>query len=683
MKSVVTFFALFAVLALVNGALAAPFNPVPQKIDNGGDSLTVIVAGDERFSYVTTPAGELLVQGDDNLYYYADENGLPTAVKARDEAPKSKKARQLRPSVDRSRQMDAYRKLHPARVMPQDTAKAERAPWVPTRKDKSGSAKHSLLKMRPPNGHEKGENRFPVFLVEFSGQKNQDSVSVYNRLNKEGDTKGGYVGSVRDYFRDQSMGVFKPNFDLYFVTLNVDLANYINKEADFIKKAIEAVLQKYPGFDAKRYDSNNDGYVDMLSVLYAGKDFRANNTSFGGFHYQLKYARNVGEQNAGNGKKFDRYLIISQETYLFAVFLHEYSHGLGLKDHYCVHSDACNQDFTNSSNAAPGAHYWDVMATGMYTNSGISPPGYSAFERNFMGWLDYNELENSSDITVIPPLNTTNVAYKVSVKGNEDEWFVLENRQLSRWDAKLPNHGMLVWHIDYDDDAWFDDTMNDDPAHQRVDVVEAGTNRVPNYSAGFKVNYFTDDPFPGSSKVTQLDKFPTWGSSISFGLYSIVEKDSVVCFATSKDVRVDNCAYSAVSSSSAAPGSSSSGVRPHSSSSEAREPSSSSIAKSSSSRHRSSSSSYNVSSSSGPAVAAFVSGVGSCSLHIAGGKLRIEAPVEGEKLLQVFDLQGNLLEKDRFAGASAEFNLARFGGGARIVRVTGAGVSMVRSIYIH
>jgi hypothetical protein len=45
--------------------------------------------------------------------------------------------------------------------------------------------------------------------------------------------------------------------------------------------------------------------------------------------------------------------------------------------------------------------------------------------------MDYVELDPSVDITAIPPLNTSNVAYKVPVPSTEDEWFVLENRQLT------------------------------------------------------------------------------------------------------------------------------------------------------------------------------------------------------------------------------------------------------------
>ncbi len=31
-----------------------------------------------------------------------------------------------------------------------------------------------------------------------------------------------------------------------------------------------------------------------------------------------------------------------------------------------------------------------------------------------------------------------------------NEYYLLENRQLTGWDAYLPNAGMLIWHVDYD-----------------------------------------------------------------------------------------------------------------------------------------------------------------------------------------------------------------------------------------
>ena len=189
--------------------------------------------------------------------------------------------------------------------------------------------------------------------------------------------------------------------------------------------------------------------------------------------------------------------------------------------------------------------------------------------------------------------------------------------------------------------------------------------------------------------MTELSKFPTWVSSVPFGLYSITEKDGIVCLATQKGVKVDNCVYSNEPSSSSEARSSSSAVR-SSSSAHARS-SSSAHARSSSSAHvRSSSSSFLESSSSGAievsssgtTIASPVLGSGMFRLRLAGSHLHVEALTAGEKVLQVFDLQGNLLVREHFAGESAVLDLARFGRGARIVRVSGAGVSAVRAIHL-
>jgi hypothetical protein len=236
-----------------------------------------------------------------------------------------------------------------------------------------------------------------------------------------------------------------------------------------------------------------------------------------------------------------------------------------------------------------------------------------------------------------------------------------------------------VWHIDYDYDSWFNNTLNDNPAHQRVDVVEAGTIKVPDYSGGFRAKNFVDDPFPGSQNVTKLERFPTWKNSVSFGLFSITEKDTLVCFATRSGVRVDNCDYGAESSSSAVSSSSSANS---SSSVTPQNVTLSEVEGSSSSETSVSSNSELVESSSATTVASPVHGAGTFRLRVAGSRLHVEALVAGEKLLQVFDLQGNLLLQDRLAGESMEYDLAHFGHGARIVRVSGAGVSAVRAIHL-
>jgi hypothetical protein len=55
---------------------------------------------------------------------------------------------------------------------------------------------------------------------------------------------------------------------------------------------------------------------------------------------------------------------------------------------------------------------------------------------------------NLLDIT-IPPVETDPVVYKVWRDGIQgDEYFLLENRQPLLYDAMLPGHGLLIWHVD-------------------------------------------------------------------------------------------------------------------------------------------------------------------------------------------------------------------------------------------
>ena len=584
----------FALVVGVAGTLsvvsfAYPVNPSPRVVDNGGDSLTVRTLGDEHYRYTQTLDGFLVVADSAGIYYFADENGTASKFKAKNKGARSAAAEKFLNRLDSKKAFKKHRERHPDRhKLPMNAARAKRASWVPASSvmdgtETSGEKLPPVLRLPKAEGHANGTNRFPVLLIEDNSTKNLDSASLYAILNQENYTRNGYTGSVRDYFVDQSSGKFVPSFDIYLVKVNSSLSSYINRDYALIQEGIAQLKKKYTSFNAALYDSDNDGDIDAVPVLYAGAELSSGGKTLGGYQYELQW-NECGKQDAGGGKRFNSYFLIQQKEQLFPTFVHEFSHTMGLRDHYCVASDACYSQYQNSQYQAPGAHAWDVMATGMYNNNGLTPPNYSAFERNFMGWLDYTTLEDDFEVKMLPPLNSGNFA--LCVKASKDEWFVFENRQKVKWDGALPNHGMLVWHIDYNLQTWDNDVLNDDPAHQRVDVVEAGNKRVTEYYDGFGGyggGNLVDDPFPGSQNVTQLSPLNSWsGSQLLSGIFNITEKNTNVCFSTDQSVSVGNCEAEASSSSAAE----------ISSSSEPRS-SSSSVAKSSSSvRIRSSSSSW-------------------------------------------------------------------------------------------
>ena len=619
----------FIALTFVSSVSAYPLDPRPQTIDNDGDTLTIQKFGDEHYHYTRTIDGFLVVSNEEGVYYFANKNGESSTIKAKDEKFRDKHDIRFLDSIDRNEAFLQHRNKHPDQHRPPKSESTEkRAPWIPVGAP-SNSPRHLLLPS--PAKHSSGTNRFPLILVTTAGASNNlDSADFYNMANGDNYTKGGFTGSIKEYFSDQSLGKFVPSFDIYKVSVNKSLSSY--KSANY-QLAVDAIseLANIPGFSAAPYDADNNGEVDAVGILYSGKD----DSGVGGYNYKLQWD-NVRNLNVG-GKKFNTYFLLSQGTNPFPSIIHEFSHTMGLKDHYCVDHQGTGICKTVKGKQIPGAYAWDVMAIGMYNNDGKTPAGYSAFERNFMGWLDYTILEPSSEVTSVAPLNTHNTAYKIPVSNNDNEWFILENRQLTRWDAGLPNHGLLIWHIDYDEYKWSENNLNSDAQHQNVDIVEAGNLYVTDYYDKYTPTHQKDDPFPGSQNITAYGPFTSWaGVSQNIQLYSITENGENVCFATSSGVNVGNCLP----------------------------------ARSSSSETSSSSSSSSSNDSTTGITGTFRSSV---SVSLSGSTLHVLTATESSKEIILFDLQGNVLQKKKFKGRSGTMELDCKERGPKIVRILDSG----------
>ena len=109
------------------------------------------------------------------------------------------------------------------------------------------------------------------------------------------------------------------------------------------------------------------------------------------------------------------------------------------------------------------------------------------------------------------------VGYKIVNPENEDEYYVLENRQPSGWDTFMGRgteerrmHGMMVTHVDYLRSAWVGNAVNTSRTHQRMvplpadgelysymDVATADQQEQFLQSAAGNL-------FPGAANVTEL-----------------------------------------------------------------------------------------------------------------------------------------------------------------------------------
>lgn len=383
-----------------------------------------------------------------------------------------------------------------------------------------------------------GEPRVLVILAEFAdvSMTLTHPYDYFHRmLNEPGFSDYGGTGSVRDYFIASSGGKFSPEFDLYGpVTLPHPMVYYGGNDAsgndrrpvDMIVDACEALDDEV---DFSLYDCDGDGFIDNVFVFYAGEgEASSENENTIWPHSWYVSAGKPGTKYL-DGVILDRYAC-SNEWVKFGeldrpdgtgTFIHEFSHVMGLPDLYSI---------TYSSAYTPGE--WTVLDVGSYNNDGCTPPLYSSFERSALGWLDPFDMRMSADITLQPLFqNEAGIIPVVDAEGivKPEEFFLVENRQQEGWDKFLPGHGMLIWHVDYDDGVWWNNEVNSTADHQRVDLVEAAGELVSKRRRDA-------DPFPGSKKITAFtessrpaavswDKVPC-----GVALTDIAENDGVITF---------------------------------------------------------------------------------------------------------------------------------------------------------
>lgn len=114
----------------------------------------------------------------------------------------------------------------------------------------------------------------------------------------------------------------------------------------------------------------------------------------------------------------------------------------------------------------------------------------------------------------MPNLGDKAQAYIIYNDNHRDEFFILENRQNTEWFSYVQQsddcHGLIVTHVDYDEDSWSRNNVNTSIHHQRMSIIPADNDygRLMTYE-GSKMYSVTDeqlegDPFPGLSNITAL-----------------------------------------------------------------------------------------------------------------------------------------------------------------------------------
>lgn len=364
-----------------------------------------------------------------------------------------------------------------------------------------------------------------VILANFKdvSMKSSNTREVFDELcnstnctvNKNG-TKA--YGSAAQYFADQSNGAYRPQFDVFGpVTLSQNVAHYgedtdpddDGSDAYATDAVVEACIlanQQYSDLNFADYDSDNDGYVDFVYVIYAGKGQADGGaaTTIWPHNWLVSSAMSYGNctytnsQRTLDGKKIENYACSGElkGTALGGIgtLCHEFGHVMGLPDLYDT-----NYGTNYKNGVTPGE--WNIMDGGSYNGNSHCPPNYDPWQKYFFGWVTPENLgTDPNSITLYYNGSSNYKTYQINSSNSLQTptstgvVYYLENRQKVGWDEYVEDAGMLVWKINFSSSVWSSNAPNNTANSPRHTIVPAD-GKTTDYSA-------SGDAFPTSSVKT-------------------------------------------------------------------------------------------------------------------------------------------------------------------------------------
>lgn len=506
---------IFLLSILPTTITAVPATPYPViKILPDGTEISILLRGDEFFSYELTTDGFLIRENNQGFYEYAmhNEQGqlLPTGVRVSPEGSRTAVELQLISNLESFPDLSAVN--------------MERRIQRAAETEATGVRQNSYPRTGSPKSI--------VILVNFKNLSfvTPDPKTAFtNLLNEEGYSANGGTGSARDYFTVASNGVSSPEFVVVGpYTLPNDRSYYGENDANGNdlrprQMVIDACTAAFnDGVDFSIYDTDGDGIVDNVFIYYAG-----HNEAEGGPKESIwphRWALNT--TLILNGKTIFGYACTSElrgssgsNMCGIGTFAHEFGHVYGLVDYYPTNGASHHT-----------LSYWNIMDAGAYLNQGRTPPTYSAYDRFYVGWITPTILKSPQDVS-LADLKDSNKAYIITQTGNHNlnganpspnEFFTLENRQRKGWDAFLPNSGMLITRIVYNATTWRNNTPNNNASAMGVDLIEA--DGIANVST------LAGDPFPGTQNITSFTPRLMSGTELNMPLTFIKQENGMITF---------------------------------------------------------------------------------------------------------------------------------------------------------
>ncbi len=415
---------------MFNPTSAVPAYPKPVIFTQAdGTTITLIMRGDEHSKWAQTTDGFTLLYNARGEFEYAviDNNGdaVPSGVRASDVTRRKSNETSLLENTSKGisfseSQVSMIKQIMQVRA--QQNAQQRAFPTT-------------------------GARKLVCILMGYKDRSfTKTQAEINNLFNQVGYFTGGASGSVKDYYNENSWNQFNLTVTVAGpFTASQNMSYYGGNDANGNdSKPRELVTEAVNAADATvnfaDFDNDNDGAVDGVYVLFAGYGEEAGASA----NSIWSHAWNIPSITK-DGKTISKYscspeLMGSSGTTLtgIGVICHEFGHVLGAPDYYDTNYATGGQ--------FDGTGQWDMMAGGSWNNNGLTPAHHNAYTKvKVYGWATATVLSSATNVTVNPVIGNQSF-YQINSTTSGEYW-IIENRQKAGFDAYLPGHGMMIYHV--------------------------------------------------------------------------------------------------------------------------------------------------------------------------------------------------------------------------------------------
>ncbi|MDY4040512.1 MAG: M6 family metalloprotease domain-containing protein [Collinsella sp.] len=488
-------------------ALALPANPEPLGLTQpDGSAITVRTRGDENFNFTLNADDALILKDEGGTWrqVVAEEDGLALGADAGDSpAAGALTADDLTSDAARSalyalqgREYDGDRLSESTEPVTLDEIRAANrrsAAGVGFRSADTGRAELPLLlivvgfKDQPYNTEYDWAKTF--FTSKYSIKTLYD-ISSNGKFSwtEAPETSAYQVGGNTSPTDAVNDGILHVTLDRVYGDLDTTTtegrANYL----ETLKAALDEA-SKYTDFSS--YDANGDGAIEPselgLGIVFAGYEAATGYVPAGqngtwSHKWSFTSAQSepyvIEQPGIGSPVSIDTY-VIQSETEAYPAY--EYQSGIGALGHELGHFLGLPDLYDTRDGSGPYSAYYtgylSLMDGGSWgtTKSGeYRPTFFDPYSRIFLGYIEPTEITADGTYTVTSQMSDEGYSSYL-IRVNEDEYYVIENRQYESFDRGMewffmgkgtigstagagepdnsyqyenPTGGVVVWHID-------------------------------------------------------------------------------------------------------------------------------------------------------------------------------------------------------------------------------------------